>query len=118
MCVFSICAYAEAYCEYDPLFGHCLPSNPWISEDTTFWDINLPIVDKPTQLRVKKWSFSFKELLSDPTGVREFMKFCETEFTAESLKFYLACQSVKQASASEIESLVNKTYQYACYALN
>lgn len=77
------------------------------------WDVSAPMVDQPTQLRVKKWSFSFRELLSDPTGVREFMKFCETEFSVENLKFYLACQAVKQAPSSEIPALVHKFYKYA-----
>jgi hypothetical protein len=92
--------------------GHCLPSNPWISEDTTFWDVNSPLVNEPTQLRVKKWSFSFKELLADQTGVREFMKFCETEFSTESLKFYLACQEMKQIPVSFIKEFATKIVRY------
>jgi regulator of G-protein signaling len=106
-----LCAYSEAYNEYDGLFGHCLPSNPWISDDTTMWDVSVPLVDIPTQLRVKKWSFSFPELLSDPTGVRELMKFCEGEFSVENLKFYLACQAIKRAPTSELPSLIHKTYR-------
>ncbi len=92
--------------------SHCLPSNPWISDDTTMWDVGAPLVDQPTQLRVKRWSFGFKELLSDPTGVREFMKYCETEFSVESLKFYLACQALKSVPTSELNDLVQKIYKY------
>lgn len=76
------------------------------------WDVDAPLVDQPTQLRVKRWSFGFKELLSDPTGVREFMKYCETEFSHESLKFYLSCQTVKSVPTSELPSLVHKIYKY------
>ena len=108
-----LCAYSEAYFEYDGLFGHCLPSNPWITEDVTMWDLSAPLVDQPTQLRVKKWSFSFRELLSDPTGIREFTKYCETEFSVESLKFYLACQAVKSAPTSELPALIHKVYKYS-----
>lgn len=108
----GLCAYSEAYYEYDGLFGHCLPSNPWITDDTTMWDVSAPLVDQPTQLRVNKWSFGFRELLADPTGVREFMKFCEQEFSVESLRFYLACQQVKCAPKSQIPSLVQKVYKY------
>jgi regulator of G-protein signaling len=75
------------------------------------WDVSAPLVDQPTQLRVKKWSFSFRELLADPTGVREFMKFCEVEYSVENLKFYLACQNMKHAPLSEIPSLVRKIYK-------
>ena len=110
--ILSLCAFSEAYLEYDSLMGNCLPSNPWITDDTTFWDINVQLVDNPSQLRVKQWSFSFRELLSDPTGVQHFMKFCESEFSGESLKFYLACQDIKQAPTSEIPILANKIYQY------
>ena len=76
------------------------------------WDVGAPLVDQPTQLRVKRWSFGFKELLSDPTGVREFMKYCETEFSVESLKFYLACQALKSVPTSELNGLVQKIYKY------
>lgn len=107
----GLCAYSEAYYEYDGLFGHCLPSNPWITDDTTMWDVSAPLVEQPTQLRVKKWSFGFRELLADPTGVREFMKFCEQEFSVESLRFYLACQQVKSAPKSQISGLVQKVYK-------
>ncbi|RNA14130.1 Regulator of G- signaling 7 [Brachionus plicatilis] len=107
----NLCAYSEIYFEYDGIFGHCQPSNPWITDDTTMWEVSSPLVEQPTQLRVKKWLFSFRELLSDPTGVREFMKFCEVEFSVENLKFYLACQAVKRAPLSELPILVHKIYK-------
>lgn len=75
------------------------------------WDVGAPNVEQPTQLRVKKWSFSFRELLSDPTGVREFMKFCESEFSVENLKFYLSCQAIKRAPISDLPTLVHKIYK-------
>lgn len=75
------------------------------------WANCAPLVEHPTQLRVKRWSFSFKELLNDPTGVREFLKYCEAEFSAESLKFYLACQEIKGCRLSELEYLINKVYK-------
>lgn len=113
----SLCAYSEIYNEYDGFFGHCQPSNPWITDDPTMWEISAPLVDQPTQLRVKKWLFSFRDLLSDPSGVREFMKFCELEFSVENLKFYLACQAVKRAPFSELPILVHKIYKYIKYIL-
>jgi regulator of G-protein signaling len=74
--------------------------------DEQFWKINAATVSHPSKMRVTKWSFSFKELLSDPTGVEQFLKFCETEFTAESLKFYQACQAVKDAPMSQLSDKV------------
>lgn len=109
---FSLCAYSEAYFEYDGLFGHCLPSNPWITDDATMWDLSAPLVEQPTQLRVKKWSFSFRDLLLDPTGVREFMKFCESEFSVENLKFYLSVQQLKRSPTSEVPNIVHRIYKW------
>ena len=107
----GLCAYNEAYNEYDGLFGHCLPSNPWITDDTTMWDVSVPLVDVPTQLRVKKWSFSFPELLRDPTGVREFTRFCQAEFSSESLLFYLACQEIKETPKSQLNNIINRIFK-------
>lgn len=68
-------------------------------------------VDNPTQMRVRRWSFYFKELLSDPTGVREFMKFCEAEFSTESLSFYLNVQAVRNCSLAEIKEKADIVYR-------
>lgn len=35
----SLIAYTEQYVEYDPLITPAEPSNPWISDDTTLWDM-------------------------------------------------------------------------------
>ncbi len=111
MYFFSFCGYSELYYDYDGLISHCQPSNPWITDDTTMWEHNSPLVENLTNLRVKRWSFSFKELLNDPTGVKEFTKYCETEFSAENLRFYVAVQSVKGCPTSELSPLINRIYK-------
>lgn len=60
---------------------------------------------------MKRWSFSLKELLADPTGVKFYLKFCEGEFSGESLRFYLECQQVKKTPTNEIPFLVQKIYE-------
>lgn len=35
--------YVETYAEYDPMITPAQPSNPWVSEDFTFWHINNPL---------------------------------------------------------------------------
>ncbi|XP_048455895.1 regulator of G-protein signaling 6-like isoform X2 [Rhincodon typus] len=35
----SLVSYAEQYLEYDPLLTPQDPPNPWISDDSTFWDM-------------------------------------------------------------------------------
>jgi hypothetical protein len=39
----NLIQHCETYTEYDPLISGAQPSNPWISEDQTFWEINSPL---------------------------------------------------------------------------
>lgn len=32
--------YSEQFLSNDPILSGCLPSNPWISDDPEFWDLN------------------------------------------------------------------------------
>jgi len=41
------------------------------------------------QRRVKRWSFSVRELLKDNAGREHFRRFLEKEFSAENLKYIL-----------------------------
>lgn len=36
--------------------------------------------------RVKRWGFSLRELLKDPSGREQFAKFLDKEFSGENLK--------------------------------
>jgi len=72
-------------------------------------------VDNPTQLRVRRWSFNCKELLSDPTGIREFMKFCKADFSMESLNFYLHVQEIRNCPLSQIKQKVDIVYRFVLY---
>jgi len=54
----SLVQYFEIFSEYDPFISVPLPSNPWITEDTIYWQINNPITDVPTEKRVKRWGIS------------------------------------------------------------
>lgn len=38
---YSLIAYTEQYVEYDPFIMPAEPSNPWISDDITLWDIEM-----------------------------------------------------------------------------
>ncbi|CAF0877532.1 unnamed protein product [Adineta ricciae] len=108
---FSLCAFFEVFSDYDPFLGHCPPSNPWLTSDTDRWDLMQPLVENPTQLRVRRWSFNCKELLSDPTGVREFMKFCKADFSTESLNFYLHVQEIRNCSLASIKEKADAVYR-------
>uniref|UniRef100_A0A8C6F0P0 RGS domain-containing protein n=1 Tax=Monodon monoceros TaxID=40151 RepID=A0A8C6F0P0_MONMO len=61
----------------------CLPSNPWVTDNDTYWAMNAPSAAVPTRLRVEQWAFSFRELLEDPVGRAHFMDFLRKEFSGE-----------------------------------
>ena len=71
-------------------------------------------MENPTQLRVRRWSFNYKELLADPTGVREFMKFCQADFSTESLNFYLNVQAIRNCSLALVKQKAEFVYRFVC----
>lgn len=54
------------------------------------WDTEKICKDVPLN-RVKRWSFSLRELLKDPTGRDQFTRFLEKEYSGENLKYILDC---------------------------
>uniref|UniRef100_A0A8C5FQL2 Regulator of G protein signaling 6 n=1 Tax=Gadus morhua TaxID=8049 RepID=A0A8C5FQL2_GADMO len=96
----SLISYTEQYMEYDPFLTSPEPSNPWTSDDCTFWDLETS--KEPSQQRVKKWGFSLDEALKDPAGQELFLKFLESEFSSENLRFWLAVQDLKQRPLLEV----------------
>ncbi|MEQ2172247.1 hypothetical protein GOODEAATRI_019165, partial [Goodea atripinnis] len=52
-------------------------------------------VEIPTKMRVERWTFSFKELLSDPRGRDDFRLFLKKEFSGENLAFWEGCEDLK-----------------------
>jgi hypothetical protein len=72
-------------------------------------------VENPTQLRVRRWSFNCKELLSDPTGIREFIRFCKADFSTESLNFYLHVQEIRNCPLSQIKHKADIVYRFVLY---
>lgn len=79
----TLMSYTEQYLDYDPFVAVPEPSNPWISDDATFWELEAS--KDPSQQRVKKWGFSLDEALKDPVGREQFLKFLESEFSSENL---------------------------------
>ncbi|KAM6915712.1 regulator of G-protein signaling 6-like [Xenentodon cancila] len=96
----SLITYTEQYVDYDPFLVAPEPSNPWTSDDLTFWDLEAS--KEPSQQRVKKWGFSLEEALKDPAGQELFLKFLESEFSSENLRFWLAVQDLKRIPQHEV----------------
>nr|XP_055195807.1 regulator of G-protein signaling 11 isoform X6 [Nyctereutes procyonoides] len=112
----SVCL--EAYLNFssqrgphDPFLSGCLPSNPWVTDDDTYWMVNAPSVAVPTKLRVERWGFSFQELLGDPVGRAHFLAFLGTEFSAENLSFWEACEELRYGGQAQVPALVDSVYQ-------
>uniref|UniRef100_A0A8C5HN91 Regulator of G-protein signaling 6-like n=1 Tax=Gouania willdenowi TaxID=441366 RepID=A0A8C5HN91_GOUWI len=96
----SLMAYTEQFMEYDAFVSVTEPSNPWISDDTSFWELEAS--RDPSQQRVKKWGFSLEEALKDSAGRDQFLKFLESEFSSENLRFWLAVQDLKRQPLQEV----------------
>uniref|UniRef100_A0AAY5EX84 RGS domain-containing protein n=1 Tax=Electrophorus electricus TaxID=8005 RepID=A0AAY5EX84_ELEEL len=101
--------YTEQHVDYDPFLLTPDPSNPWISDDTTFWELEAS--KEPTQSRVKRWGFGIDEVLKDPAGREQFLKFLESEFSSENLSFWLAVQELKRRPVKEVPCRVQEIWQ-------
>nr|XP_022314475.1 regulator of G-protein signaling 7-like isoform X5 [Crassostrea virginica]XP_022315285.1 regulator of G-protein signaling 7-like isoform X5 [Crassostrea virginica] len=106
----SYLTWNEQYQEYDPFLDQnaALPSNPWISDDTLFWEANDTLVKIPTELRVKKWAISFFNLMKDEQGSHEFEVFLSTEYSQENIRFWKEVEDMKHGPRSMIEESVNR----------
>lgn len=107
----SLVQYHETFAEYDPLMQPPLPSNPWVTEDISFWQLNSPIVDIPTEKRVRRWAISIEELISDPTGITEFTAYLKKEYSHENIRFWLAVNDLRRSSHLQIPRKVKDIYE-------
>ncbi|XP_057363860.1 regulator of G-protein signaling 7 isoform X8 [Manis pentadactyla] len=105
----SLLSYTEQYLEYDPFLVPPDPSNPWLSDDTAFWELEAS--KEPSQQRVKRWGFGMDEALKDPVGREQFLKFLESEFSSENLRFWLAVEDLKKRPIREVPSRVQEIWQ-------
>ncbi|XP_071501455.1 regulator of G-protein signaling 7-like [Diadema antillarum] len=105
-------AYCQQYREYDLFISAAeLGPNPWISDDTALWEAasTMSLKDVPVY-RVKKWGFSFDDLLKDPLGREQLSKFLAKEFSEENLRFWIACQDLKKMAFSQVPAKVQQIY--------
>ncbi|XP_061181702.1 regulator of G-protein signaling 6-like isoform X4 [Saccostrea echinata] len=109
----SYVTWNEQYQEYDPFLDQsaALPSNPWISDDTLFWEANDTLVKIPTELRVKKWGISFYNLIKDEQGLTEFENFLHTEYSQENIRFWKEVEDMKYGPRSLVVASVDKIYR-------
>lgn len=107
----SLVNYSETFADYDFFLQPVLPSNPWVTEDVTFWQLNNTIVDIPTEKRVRRWAISIEELVSDPTGLHEFTVFLEKEYSHENIRFWIAVNRLRRSAHSQVSKKVTEIYE-------
>ncbi|CAG9817047.1 unnamed protein product [Phaedon cochleariae] len=107
----SMVQHVEIYMEYDPLITPTQPSNPWVSEDLTYWQLNSPLVDVPTEKRVRRWALSMEELVSDPTGLQEFTNYLRKEYSHENIRFWMAVNDLRRSAQSQIAWKVQDIFE-------
>ncbi|KAG9472043.1 hypothetical protein GDO78_021520 [Eleutherodactylus coqui] len=108
---YKILKYCEQYYSHDPIMSGCLPSNPWITDDTTFLELNAKLVEIPTKLRVERWAFNFSELIRDPKGRQSFQQFLKKEFSGENMSFWEACEDLKYGDQSKVKEKAEEIYK-------
>ncbi|XP_046478088.1 regulator of G-protein signaling 9 isoform X2 [Neodiprion pinetum] len=101
----------ETYTEYDPMIVQPQPSNPWITDDQIFWQLNSPLVEVPTEKRVKRWALSMEEVMSDPTGLLEFTNYLRKEYSHENIRFWMAVKDLRRSFQAQIPVKVNEIYE-------
>lgn len=97
----SLIQWCDQYTLYDGFLSATEPSNPWLTEDLSFWEQEDSIHCVPPR-RVKRWGFSLSELLKDTLGRKHFTRFLEKEFSAENLGFWMACQHLKSTPIKHV----------------
>ncbi|KAF7281017.1 hypothetical protein GWI33_005248 [Rhynchophorus ferrugineus] len=107
----NLVQHVETYSEFDPLLVPPLPSNPWVNEDVTYWQLTASLVDVPTEKRVRKWGLSMEDLLSDPTGVQEFTNYLQKEKSEENILFWLAVNDLRRSSQSQVMWKIQEIYE-------
>ncbi|NXG14420.1 RGS9 protein, partial [Grallaria varia] len=107
----GVVKYSEQFLSNDPILSGCLPSNPWITDDPEFWDLNAKLVEVPTRMRVERWAFNFNELIRDPKGRQNFQLFLKKEFSGENLSFWEACEDLKYGDQSKVKEKAEEIYK-------
>ncbi|XP_037072180.1 regulator of G-protein signaling 7-like [Pollicipes pollicipes] len=102
-------SFYEQYLEYDPILTVQEPSNPWLSDSTELWDLEKSGKEIAPR-RVKRWAFSLHELLRDPIGRDQFVRFLDKEYSGENLRFFLALQELKTLPQRAVAARVQEIW--------
>ncbi|XP_069941626.1 uncharacterized protein [Cherax quadricarinatus] len=107
----SLLTHSETYYEYDPFLTLPQPSNPWLTDDPTYWSLNDTIVDVPTEKRVRRWGITMEELINDVMGQTEFTAYLRKEFSHENIRFWQAVNELRWGPAASVAENVQNIYE-------
>ncbi|XP_032803637.1 regulator of G-protein signaling 7-like isoform X1 [Petromyzon marinus] len=105
----SLIAYSEQYTDYDPFLTPPDPSNPWASDDASFWELETR--KEPSHQRVLRWGFCMDEVLKDSVGQEQFLRFLQSEFSSENLQFWVAVQELKRLPLRKVADRAREIWQ-------
>ncbi|XP_058806837.1 regulator of G-protein signaling 7 [Phymastichus coffea] len=101
----ALIGYFEQYAEYDPFFTLPEYPNPWVSDSIEMWEQD-KLPKEVSARRVKRWAFSLQELLQDPVGREQFIRFLDKEFSGENLKFWESVRDLKTVPRKHVAQMV------------
>ncbi|KAK9873144.1 hypothetical protein WA026_021377 [Henosepilachna vigintioctopunctata] len=114
----SLIQYYDTYVEYDVLMSQTSqtsqsthPTNPWVTDDVSFWLLNAPLVEVTTEKRIRKWALSMEDLVSDPTGLQEFTTYLRKEYSHENIRFWSAVNELRRSAQSQISIRVQLIFE-------
>ncbi|XP_011500777.1 PREDICTED: regulator of G-protein signaling 7 [Ceratosolen solmsi marchali] len=105
----ALMGYFEQYAEYDPFFTLPEYPNPWVSDSLEMWEQD-KLPKEVSVRRVKRWAFSLQELLQDPVGRDQFIRFLDKEFSGENLKFWEAVRDLKTLPQKNVREKVMEVW--------
>jgi len=97
----SLLDYTDTFVDYDPILVGVGPSNPWMTDDLSFWEINKPIPEVATKKRLERWAISLEDTVTDPLGVQELLAFMKKEYCHENMRFWMSVQELKRGPGTE-----------------
>lgn len=68
--------------------------------------------DTLTERRLRRWTLSLEELLSDPRGFQEFETYLRKEYSYENILFWKAVQDLKRGSYACIPQRVTEIHRF------
>ncbi|KAF4519454.1 hypothetical protein B566_EDAN009929 [Ephemera danica] len=95
----SLVQHANTFLEYDPVLVPVQPSNPWHSDDPTYWQINSPLNDN-----------SLTQFRFIGIGLQEFTNYLRKEYSHENIRFWMAVNDLRRSSQSQIQAKVRDIY--------